>query len=176
MLYELIADAGRDLGLVDFGYRALEAMRLEKGYRLWGADLSADWTPLEAGLDRFVKLDKGEFIGRDALRAQRERGIERQLACLAVDDADAIPYAGEPVLDRDDVVAYVMSGGYGPTVETNIAFAYLPTPLARVGTRLTVELLGSPVDAIVVQAPLFDPENTKLRGPTGQPAARSPSQ
>jgi glycine cleavage system aminomethyltransferase T len=69
-----------------------------------------------------------------------------------------------------------MSGGYGPTVETSIAFAYLPTPLARVGTRLTVELLGSPVDAVVVQTPLFDPENAKLRGATGQPAGRSPSQ
>jgi glycine cleavage system aminomethyltransferase T len=163
-LYELIVDAGRDLGLVDFGYRALEAMRLEKGYRLWGADLSADWTPFEAGLDRFVKLDKGEFIGRDALRAQRERGIEWQLACLTVEDADAIPYAGEPVLDRDEVVGYVMSGGYGPTVGASIAFAYLPTALALPGTRLAIELLGAPAGATVVQAPLFDPENTRLRG------------
>jgi glycine cleavage system aminomethyltransferase T len=162
-LYELIANAGRDLGLVDFGYRALEAMRLEKGYRLWGADMSADWTPLEAGLDRFVKLDKGEFIGCDALRSQRERGIERRLACLTVDDADAIPYAGEPVLNRDEVVAYVMSGGYGPTVEASIAFAYLPTALALPGTRLAIELLGEPIGATVVQAPLFDPENTNLR-------------
>jgi glycine cleavage system aminomethyltransferase T len=163
VLYELIVEAGRDLGLIDFGYRALDAMRLEKGYRLWGADMSADWTPLEAGLDRFVKFDKGEFIGRDALLAQRERGIEWQLACLTVEDADAIPYAGEPVLDRHEVVGYVTSGGYGPTIGASIAFAYLPTALALPGTRLAIELLGAPVGATVVETPLFDPENARLR-------------
>ncbi|HEX4678153.1 MAG TPA: FAD-dependent oxidoreductase [Gaiellaceae bacterium] len=162
-LYELIVEAGRDLGLVDFGYRALEAMRLEKGYRLWGADMSADWTPFEAGLDRFVKLEKGEFIGRDALRAQRERGIDWQLSCLEVDHAATIPYTGEPVFDGDEIVAYVMSGGYGPTVGASIAFAYLPTALAHPGTGLAIELLGERVGATVVQAPLFDPENAKLR-------------
>jgi dimethylglycine dehydrogenase len=163
VLYELIVEAGRDLGLIDFGYRALDAMRLEKGYRLWGADMSADWTPLEAGLDRFVKFDKGEFIGRDALLAQRERGIEWQLACLTVEDADAIPYAGEPVLDRHEVVGYVTSGGYGPTIGASIAFAYLPTALALPGTRLAIELLGAPVGATVVATPLFDSENARLR-------------
>jgi glycine cleavage system aminomethyltransferase T len=163
-LYELIVEAGRDLGLIDFGYRALEAMRLEKGYRLWGSDMSADWTPLEAGLERFVKFDKGEFIGRDALLAQRERGIERKLSCLKVDDADSIPYTGEPVLDGDDVVAYVMSGGYGPTVGASIAFAYLPAALALPGKRLAIELLGELVGATVVDDPLFDPKNVKLRG------------
>jgi dimethylglycine dehydrogenase len=162
-LYELIVEAGRDLGLVDFGYRALEAMRLEKGYRLWGADMSADWTPFEAGLDRFVKLEKGEFIGRDALRAQRERGIDWQLSCLEVDHAATIPYTGEPVFDGDEIVAYVMSGGYGPTVGASIAFAYLPTALAHPGTGLAIELLGERVGATVVQAPLFDAENAKLR-------------
>jgi dimethylglycine dehydrogenase len=163
-LYDAVVDAGRDLGLVDFGYRALEAMRLEKGYRLWGADITADWTPLEAGLDRFVKLDKGEFIGREALLAQRERGIERRLSCLRVDDADAVPYTGEPVLDGDETVGYTMSGGYGPTIGASIAFAYLPTVLAQAGTALAIELLGERVGATVVEAPLFDPENTKLRG------------
>ena len=74
-LYDLLFEAGEELGLVDFGYRALESMRLEKCYRLWGADLSADWSPLQAGLERFVALDKGDFIGRDALLARARAGL-----------------------------------------------------------------------------------------------------
>jgi dimethylglycine dehydrogenase len=162
-LYEALLDAGRDLGLTDFGYRALEAMRLEKGYRLWGSDITADWTPFEAGLDRFVKLDKGDFIGRDALLAQRETGVEHQLACLIVDDGEAIPYQGEAVFDGDRVVSYVMSGGYGPEVGKNLAYSYLPTRLARAGTELTIELLGQRVRAVVADTPLVDPQNTRSR-------------
>jgi dimethylglycine dehydrogenase len=163
-LYERIVSAGHRFGLVDFGYRALDAMRLEKGYRLWGADITADWTPLEAGLERFVKLDKGDFIGRGALLAQQEHGIERRLSCLTVSDWPALPYMGEPVFRDDQVVSYVMSGGFGPTVGASIAFAYLPTALAMPGTSLAVELLGEKVNATVVRTPLFDPQNTKMRG------------
>jgi glycine cleavage system aminomethyltransferase T len=162
-LYERIVSAGGDLGLVDFGYRALDAMRLEKGYGLWGADLTADWTPLEAGLGRFVKPGKGGFIGREALLAQLARGIERKLSCLTVDDAPAIPYVGEPVYHGDQVVGYVASGGFGPTVGTSIAFAYLPVRLAEPGTSLAVGLLGERVGATVVRTPLYDPENKKVR-------------
>ncbi len=78
-LYDGLTEAGRDLGLTNFGYRALDAMRLEKGYRLWGADISADWTPLEAGLERFVKFDKVRFIGREALLALREKASKDPL-------------------------------------------------------------------------------------------------
>ncbi len=163
-LYDLIAEAGRDLGLVDFGYRALEAMRLEKGYRLWGADISADWTPLEAGLGRFVKLDKEDFVGRERLLEQHERGVARRLACLVLEGSDSLPHGGEAVLHGDDAVAYVMSGGYGPTVEATIAFAYLPAELAEPGTELAVDLLGDSVRATVVCEPLFDPDNRRLRG------------
>jgi len=161
-LYERIVEAGDDLGLVDFGYRALDAMRLEKGYGLWGADLTADWTPLEAGLGRFVKLGKGDFIGREALLAQQARGIERRLSCLTVDDAPAIPHQGEPVYHDDQVAGYVASGGFGPTVGASLALAYLPVSIGEPGTSLAVGLLGERVAATVVRTPLYDPENKKM--------------
>jgi len=158
-LYDLLHEAGE---LVDFGYRALDSMRLEKAYRLWGADMSADWTPLEAGLDRFVAFDKGDFIGRDALLAQRERGIERTLACLTIETDDADPHGYEPVRADGAPIGYVSAGGYGHVVERSIALAYLPVEHAGPGTALTVDILGEPRPAVVVPQPLYDPENLRL--------------
>jgi dimethylglycine dehydrogenase len=162
-LYEAVRAAGEDLGLVDFGYRALEAMRLEKGYRLWGADISADWTPLEAGFERFVAFDKGEFVGRARLQEQQRAGIELTLTSLRLAGTDVLPHAGDAVTAGDDVVAYVMSGGHGPTVGATIAMAYLPVALASPGTELALDLLGESVPATVVPAALYDPENRRLR-------------
>src|SRR4029077_1091039 len=99
-LYERLWEAGEPLGLVDFGYRALESLRLEKAYRLWGADMSADWTPLEAGLERFVAFDKGEFVGRDALLARVPR---IRLATLVVEAGDADAHGYEPVYMNDEL-------------------------------------------------------------------------
>lgn len=163
-LYDEILAAGERLGLVDFGYRALESLRLEKCYRLWGADLSADWSPLEAGLERFVAFEKGEFVGRDALLAERERGPARVLSCLVVDDAGADAHGHEPVYAGGPTpVAYVSSGGYGHTVGASIALAYLLPEHATVGTELEVELLGERRPATVTAQPLYDPAGQRLR-------------
>ena len=162
-LYDRLWEAGEDLGLVDFGYRALDSMRLEKAYRLWGADMSADYTPLEAGLDRFVAFDKGEFIGRDALLRQRDEGGPHiHLSCLVVDADEADAHAYEPISAAGEPVSYVMAGGYGHTVGQSIALAYLPTELAGVGTELEVEIVGDRRAARVVRAPLYDAENERL--------------
>ena len=163
-LYDAVCEAGAALGLVDFGYRALDSMRLEKAYRLWGADMSADWTPLQAGLGRFVRLDKGDFIGREALLAAKARGPERELACLVVDADDADCHGFEPVFDRADPIAYVASGGYGHTVEQSIALAYLPVAKAVPGTELEIGVLGERRRATVVEQPLYDPSNERLLG------------
>jgi len=162
-LYERLVEASEDLGLVDFGYRALDSLRLEKGYRLWGVDISADFTPLEAGLERFVRLDKGDFIGRDALLRQREEGVRRTLACLTVETADALPHGNEPVLSGGRVAGYVSAADRGHVVGATIALAYLPVELAEPGTTLEVEILGERCAATVVRAPLFDPENVRPR-------------
>ena len=162
-LYDLLVAAGEDIGLVDFGYRALESMRFEKCYRLWGADLSADWSPLQAGLERFVALDKGDFIGRDALLREREQGSTHALSCLVV-DADGVDAHGlEPVYaDAERPIAYVSSGGYGHTIERSIALAYLPVEHAAVGTELTIGILGERRRAVVCEQPLFDPAGERL--------------
>jgi dimethylglycine dehydrogenase len=162
-LYDQLMAAGEAHGIVDFGYRALDSMRLEKAYRLWGSDISADWTPLQAGMERFVNFDKGEFIGRDALLRQRDEGIGRGLACLVVDAADADPHGFEPVYAGDEVIGYVASGGYGHTVEKSIAFSYLPESYLGEGTDLQVEILGSKRGARVVVEPLYDPKNQRVR-------------
>jgi dimethylglycine dehydrogenase len=163
-LYEQLREAGEQLGLVDFGYRALDAMRLEKAYRLWGVDMSQDWTPLEAGMGRFVRLDKGDFIGRDALVRQQENGLERELACLVVEAGGADAHGYEPVLDGDGAIGYVTSGGFGHVVGFSLALAYLPVAYTQPGTELAVEILGDRRPARVVAQPLYDPDNERLLG------------
>lgn len=151
-LFELIHAAGADLGLVDFGYRALESMRLEMAFRLWGADLSPQLTALEAGMERFVRLER-EFIGRDALARQAEEGVGVILGALAVDCADADPHAFEPIYDGDEVIASIESGGFGHTLGTGLALAYLPVRHSRPGTTLEVGILGERRPATVIEQP-----------------------
>jgi dimethylglycine dehydrogenase len=163
-LYDLLHEAGADLGLADFGYRALESMRFEKCYRLWGADLSADWSPLQAGLERLVAFDKGDFVGRDALVRERDRGISHRLSCLVIEADGADAHGYEPVYaGGSGPLAYVSSGGYGHTLGTSIALAYLPVEHAAVGTELEVRILGSRRPAVVAEQPLYDPGNERLR-------------
>jgi dimethylglycine dehydrogenase len=161
-LYGSLAEAGEDLGLADFGYRALEAMRLEKGYRLWGADISPDYSPLEAGLERFVKFDKGDFVGREALLVQRRRGVARRLRCLVLDGSAPLPHGNEPIWDGVDVVAYVMSGGFGPSIEAPITYAYLAPPEIPAGAEFEIELVGERWPATVSEEPIYDPAHERL--------------
>jgi dimethylglycine dehydrogenase len=159
-LYDKLWEAGADLELVDFGYRALESLRLEKAYRLWGADMSADYTPLEAGLERFVAFDKGDFLGREALLV-REPHIRLSTLVVDADGADAHGY--EPVYVEGELTSYVMTGGYGHTVDESIALAYLPLAHAVDGTGVEVGILGERRPARVVDQPLYDPAGARLR-------------
>jgi dimethylglycine dehydrogenase len=163
VLYDALFAAGEPLGLTDFGYRALESMRLEKAYRLWGADMSADWSPLQAGLERFVAFDKGDFIGRDALLREREAGSTHRLACLVIDHNGRDAHGYEPIYAGGATpIAYVAAAGYGHVVEQSIALAYLPVAHAAVGTELSVAVLGERRGATVVEQPLFDPQSQRL--------------
>jgi glycine cleavage system T protein len=159
-LWRTLAATGATPG----GYRAIDSLRLEKGYRVWGADISPDHTPYEAGLGFCVKLDKpGGFLGRDALVAARERGITRRLRCLMLDDPRAICLGNEPVRVGGDVVGRVTSGGFGYAVRSSIAYAYLPADHAAFGTKVEVEIFGERVPGVVTREPLYDPKSLRVR-------------
>jgi glycine cleavage system aminomethyltransferase T len=167
VLYDLLTEVGTAVGLADVGYRALDSLRLEKGYRLWGVDITSQYTPLEAGLERFVRFDKGDFIGRDALIRQRDEGIAQTLACLTIDldAADALfPRGGEPVWSDGELVGYLRAAHPGHAVGATIGLAYIPIALSAAGTRLEVEILGERRGAKVVDAPLYDPNGGRMRG------------
>jgi glycine cleavage system aminomethyltransferase T/glycine/D-amino acid oxidase-like deaminating enzyme len=146
-------------GVTPAGYRAIEALRLEKGYRAWGSDLNSETTPYEAGLGFAVKRDKGEFIGRDAL----DDNPPTRLVCLVLDDPRAIALGSEAVRAGEDLVGRVTSGGYGYAVGASIAFAYVPTSHAAPGTRVEVDIFGDWVPAEVRAEPLYDPSGVRIR-------------
>ncbi len=163
-LWSLLWEAGREHGLVAAGYRAIDALRLEKGYRVWSSDITPEETPYEAGLGFAVALDKGvDFIGRDALVAAKAAGPRKRLRCLVLDDPRSIALANEPVRVDGRVVGRVTSGGYGFAVERSIAYAYLPPDLAGIGTRGDVEIFGEWVGFQVVREPLWDPTGERIR-------------
>lgn len=162
-LWDTLWEAGQPLGVVAAGYRAIESLRLEKGYRYWSADIHSEYNPYEAGLGFAVKLRKGEFLGRAALEAIKARGITRKLCCLVLDDPSAIAPGGEPLLDGERVLGHVTSGGYGYTVRQSIVYGYLPLEYADVGTRVEVLLFDTRYGATVAKEPLYDPKNEKIK-------------
>ncbi|HUG29933.1 MAG TPA: FAD-dependent oxidoreductase [Candidatus Limnocylindria bacterium] len=162
-LWGTLWEAGREHGLVAGGYRAIDALRLEKGYRVWSSDITPEETPYEAGLGFAVKPDKGEFIGREALEAARLDGPRKRLRCLVLDDPRSVALGNEPVRVGGAIVGRVTSGGYGFAVERSIAFAYLPPDHAAIGTRGEVEVFGEWIGFEIAREPLWDPEGARIR-------------
>lgn len=162
-LYEAVMEAGAEFGITNFGLRALVSLRLEKGYIMLGGELSSERTPLEAGLDRFVDFNKGDFIGRQALVNLKEKGLAQKLALLTVDAGDADCIGDEPVFLGDKIVGRVASGGYGHVVGHSLASGYLDVAVADPGTQLEIPVFGERRRAQVVSSPLYDPKNERLR-------------
>jgi 4-methylaminobutanoate oxidase (formaldehyde-forming) len=172
-LWDTIWQAGRSKGLLAGGYRAVDSLRLEKGYRVWGADVSPDVNPYQAGLGWCVKLDRGEFIGREALLAALERPLESKLACLVLRDPRSVALGSEPVRVDGEIVGRVTSGGYGYTIGQSIAYAYVPPEVAVPGRGVEVEIFGAWVPGQVAEEPLFDPRGDRVRSGGAVPAPRS---
>jgi glycine cleavage system aminomethyltransferase T/glycine/D-amino acid oxidase-like deaminating enzyme len=162
-LWDELWRAGQPHGLVAGGYRAIDSLRLEKGYRVWGADVTPDETPYEAGLGFAVKLDKGDFVGRDALVAHAAAEPERKLACLVLDDPRSVALGSEPVRVDGRIAGRITSGGYGYTVGRSIAYAYLPAAAASPGQPVEVEIFGEWVAGEVAAEPLYDPRGDRVR-------------
>ncbi len=163
-LWGTLVEAGAPHGMVPAGYRAIDSLRLEKGYRAWGSDVTGDDTPLQAGLGFAVVLDKQEdFVGKAALRAAARAEPTRTLACLTLDDLRSMALGNEPVRHDDRVVSRVTSGGIGYAVGKSIAYAYLPPELSAPGTELAVDIFGERVRAIVADDPLYDPKGDRIR-------------
>lgn len=164
-LWDTLWEAGEPEGMVAGGYKAIDSLRLEKAYRYWSAEIGPDYTPYEAGLGFAVKLDKGDFIGRQALLKQKESGLARKLCCLVLDDKRTIALGKEPIRlsGKDEIIGWVASGGYGYSVEESIVFAYLPIELSKVGTRLDIEFFGERIGATVKKMPLWDPKGERIR-------------
>jgi glycine cleavage system aminomethyltransferase T len=162
-LWDVLWEAGRKHGLVAGGYKAIDSLRLEKGYRVWGADISPDETPYEAGLAFAVKLDKGDFLGREALVRAQEGRLERKLACVVLDDPRSVALGSEPVRIEGEIAGRVTSGGYGYSVERSIAYAYVPPERAEPGTAVEIEIFGEWVAGEVASEPLWDPAGERIR-------------
>ncbi len=151
-------------GLQIFGARAVESMRMEKGYLHWKADILTEFDPFETGLDRFVLLEKGDFIGREALRARRDAGPRRKLVTLAIDDTVAPAHGGASVLRGAEVAGTVTSGAWGHRVGMNLAFAFVDAALATDGATFEIDSLGRRVAARIIPPCPYDPQLTRVRG------------
>ena len=163
-LYDDLWDAGRELGLVHFGGRALSSLRLEKAYGSFNKDFRPDYTPGETGLDRFVDFAKPDFTGRAAALAERAAGPARRFVVMEVADADAEVVGYESIMKDGAAVGYVTSGAYGHCVGRSLAAGYVPSALAREGARFEIDILGEMRAATVRLTPLYDPQGLRLRG------------
>ena len=162
-LYDALMAAGAAFGIGSVGMRAMESLRVEKSYRMWGMDLTTEYTALEAGLDRFIALDKPGFIGRSALIRQREEGVPQAFVTLEVDADDADAWGNEPLYLDGEMVGRATSGVYGHTVGRSLALAYVRPEAAAVGARLAIDILGARRPARVIPDSPHDPGNERLR-------------
>ena len=162
-LLDLLLEAGAPHHVVPAGYRAIDSLRLEKGYRAWSSDITPEDHLFEAGLGPRHGLKEGDFIGRKALEELRPEDVVRSLRCVTLHDPRAMALGNEPVFAGGRVVSRVTSGGIGYAVERSIAYAYLPPELSAPGTPLEVEVFGERVPAEVAEAPLWDPRGDRIR-------------
>ncbi|MDQ1734810.1 MAG: dimethylglycine oxidase [Pseudonocardiales bacterium] len=161
-LWDLLWDSGQAHGIIAAGRGAFNSLRLEKGYRSFGADMTFEHHPYEAGLGFAVNLDKGDFLGRDALLERKEK-ILRKLSCLTLRDDTRVVMGQEPVFAGSRCVGYVTSAAYGYTIGRAIAYAWLPASESEVGTEVEIEYFGERLAALVTAEPVVDPAMERIR-------------
>ena len=162
-LWDTLWEAGLPLGVIAAGGGAFDSLRLEKGYRLYGADIHTEYDPYEAGLGFAVRMEKGDFIGREGLEKRGAASQGRRLCCMTLDNPAAVVMGKEPIMDGDRVLGYVTSANYGHTIGCGIVYGYLPASHAEAGTRGEVLYFGERLAATVAKEPLYDPRGRKMR-------------
>ena len=161
-LYEALMTVGKDFGVVDFGLYAMDALRMEKGYRAWGLELTTELTPIEAGLERFVDFNS-PFMGKEAVLKRSRESKESRLVYLSVEAIDADAHGNEPVYADGRLVGLTTSGAFGYVVGRSIAFAFVEPAYAELGAELEISILGNRCAAQVIADPLYDARNQRLR-------------
>jgi glycine cleavage system aminomethyltransferase T/glycine/D-amino acid oxidase-like deaminating enzyme len=164
-LWDLLWEAGQEFGVIAGGRGAFDCLRVEKGYRFWGRDMWTEHDPYEAGVGFAVNLDKGDFVGREALLRRRQEGPRQRLVCLSLGPADVV-MGSEPVYAGDHPVGFVTSAAYGYSVGHGVVYAWVLPEWAAAGTPLTVEYFGERLAAMVTPEPLFDPDMLRMREPS----------
>ena len=163
-IFDVLMKAGEEFGLKPFGIRAMDSLRIEKTYKLVGTEMSIEYSPLESGLDRFVHLNKGNFIGRDELVAWQQKGFKNKLVTLEVmdiEDADAL--GNNPIYKDEKVVGRATGGNYGFRVQKSLAIAMVEPKYAKVGTELNMDILGKIHPVKVIEDSPYDPNNDLIR-------------
>ena len=160
-LYDALRAAGEAFAIADFGLYAVNSLRMEKAYRGWGAELTNEVTMIDADMARFIRFDKGDFVGRQATLDQQDRIM--QLVYFEVDATASDVRGSEPLFHGDTCVGVTTSGGYGHYVQKSLGFGYVTPQLAEPGTELSIDLLGERCQARVLKKPAYDPANERLK-------------
>ena len=163
-IFDRFMEVGKEFKLKPFGIRAMDSLRIEKTYKLIGTEMSIEYSPFESSLDRFVHLNKGNFIGRDALVQWQQKGFQNKLVTLEVKEVkDADTLGNNPIYKGDKVIGRATGGNYGFRVEKSLAIGMVQPDYAAVGSKLTMDILGTTYDVEVIQDSPYDPDNNFIR-------------
>ena len=161
-VYLALINEGKKLDIQIFGARAVESMRMEKGFLAWKHDLITEFDPFETGLNRFVNLQKNDFVGRTALQKRIDEGLKKKLVCLKVDCKHAPAFSGASLLEENKVVGTITSGDWGHRVNLNLAYAFVDINKAEIGTKINLDLLGKIVETEVIPFAPYDSNFSRI--------------
>ncbi|GAB7528361.1 FAD-dependent oxidoreductase [Pseudomonas sp. 3A(2025)] len=162
-LYDALLKAGQPYAIADFGLRAMDSMRIEKGYPIWGRELTTEYSALAAGMGYFIKTDKGEFDGRTAVLAERDTPSTHRLVTLEIQAGTADALGSEPIFHQGRLIGLTTSGAWGYRVEKSLAMGFVLREFAALNTELTVRILGRDQAACVVRSCVYDPKGERLK-------------
>jgi dimethylglycine oxidase len=164
LVWDQIWEAGHEFGLISAGMTAFDTLRIEKGYRLWGADVYTEYNAYESGLGWTVKLDKpSDFLGKEASRELKAKGLKKKLCCLTLDNPRAAAFGYEPIFSNGSCIGIVTSANFGYSVGKYVLYGYVAKDYTKLGTKLEIEYFGDRYPVTVENDPLFDPKGERMK-------------